>query len=274
MLGKLIKHEFHAGLKLIVLMNFFTVLMTGIACIVLCGIVSGVKRNMEPTAWQMVIIAAVFIAYVLTLLTAGIGAMLYVAVRYAKNLYGNEGYLMHTLPVTPKALLLSRAVVHALYCLVTNLLVAASVFTLAFTVLHMLGLLETFWLEFARTKEAFEQGMGTSLENWICMIAIAFVLNTFATIFQIYLSVAIGNLAAKYKTLTAIGAYIATNVLMQAVGVAIAGIVGGSRISRIGLFMGITPMHTSVAAVVSTAVFGVVFYALSEWLLRKKLNLD
>ena len=53
---------------------------------------------------------------------------IYIAVRFYKNLYTDEGYLMHTLPVTPRQLLVSKLTVGSLWSFLVTILTLWAVF--------------------------------------------------------------------------------------------------------------------------------------------------
>ena len=98
MLRQLIKHEFRATSRMVPFVYLITIVMALINYLTLR---LGINWLFAVTMIFLVLLAVaeVIVTYVL------------VISRYYKNLYGSEGYLMHTLPVHSRNLLASKALV-------------------------------------------------------------------------------------------------------------------------------------------------------------------
>lgn len=268
MLGKLVKYEFRSGWKIIGLMNLCTVLVTGLGCIELHNF-GNIKYD-NLTFLQGITLMTVIFIYVFTMLAVNMGCVIYIAVRYYKNLYTDEGYLMHTLPVTPRKLLLSKLLVHTIYSLFTSVLTVASVAALLFVLARTLGGVSIL-REFQYAWRELEAEFFISRLNYMILMLITFITGTMQGILQIYVSAALGQLASKHKVLASIGVYIAVNTALSVVGMIVSFALGAARISRVVF---VSPISTSVAGVSIAVISAVVFYVITEWLMAKKLNLD
>lgn len=265
MLGKLMKYEWKAGWKMIGLMNLFTILMTVLGCLSL-----GFMNFEDPGVLQIFTLVAVFIFYCLTISAVSIGCTIYVAVRFYKNMYSNEGYLMHTLPVTPRQLLLSKLFIGSGYYIVTTLMVLLSIFALLGVILFRAD--PFVYSDFAMVMAEFEAEMGMSFMSYMIYCIVLSVFSCAEGILMIYASIALGQLASKHKVLTAIGAYIAITTVIQFV----------TMIATFGMTWNIDVVETGVMpmggifafSLVLILILGVVFYILTEQLMKRKLNLE
>lgn len=271
MLGKLMKYEWKATWKMILLMNLFTVIMTMLGCISLA-----VVNFADPTPAQMLFFMAVLVFYMLTVFAVSIGCTIFIAVRFYKNLYTDEGYLMHTLPVTPRQLIVSKLTVASGEYLFTSFLTGTSVLAMVGTAMAKISPVEyeTFLEELFR----FEDTMGMSVGSYTTMMMIMTVIGSITSALMIYASISIGQLASKYKVLASIGAYIAITTVMQ-----IVGMIGGFVMMMNGaMWRGpavqltvFTPYQNFyIMMVVCTLLFGIACYAVTELIMKKKLNLD
>jgi len=103
--------------------------------------------------------------------------------RYNANLYGNEGYLMFTLPVKGRELLLSKLISTLIWMIALSIVGIASVVCFAFAYGHI----ESFNLD------VFAQAL---LNNWpyFLLLAFEYFLSTLLTIISIYTSISVSKL--------------------------------------------------------------------------------
>lgn len=121
MFGKLLKHEFHAtGRVALPLCGMMLVLA------VLTGLVLrfwGVLRD----GWQGMTGQAIIILYGMSLFAVSIGIFVILMQRFKQNLFGSQGYLTRTLPVSEHGLLLSKLLTAVCWYVVSGVLMALSV---------------------------------------------------------------------------------------------------------------------------------------------------
>ena len=121
MLGKLMKHEFRAtgrfGLPLCGIM---------IALSAIAGMTLRFWDNGQYGLWEEAG-SLLFVLYGLSILAVAIGVFIILIQHFKRNLLGDEGYLMRTLPVSMHELLLSKLFVALLWYAVSTLLIILSV---------------------------------------------------------------------------------------------------------------------------------------------------
>ncbi|MCI9297189.1 MAG: hypothetical protein HFI10_07060 [Lachnospiraceae bacterium] len=74
----------------------------------------------------------IILAYIFTLAAVSICITICTAVRFYRNFFTDEGYLMFTLPVKPSELLLSKILVAACWRLISTICICLSIFGIAF----------------------------------------------------------------------------------------------------------------------------------------------
>lgn len=95
MLGKLIKHEWRAVWKVPGFVNLFLLLYTFAGIL---SLHSSIWESDNKIIETLLILATFF--YFISIIVISFIVMVYITVRFFKNIYTDEGYLMHTLPVS------------------------------------------------------------------------------------------------------------------------------------------------------------------------------
>ena len=117
MLGKLIKHEWKGTYKVgcILLLSTFMITIIGYFALHLPFMIGGVNFTSVTT----VIIGLLgYIVLILGLMGILYGIMIYLGIRFYKNMYGDEGYLTHTLPATSYQLMGSKVIVGGIWTMI------------------------------------------------------------------------------------------------------------------------------------------------------------
>lgn len=106
MLGKLMKYEWKATWKLLIPLNLFIVVMSVLAY-------TTVQLEFFESNNDLVIMTGtlLLLAYVLSMFVISIVTVIYLIYRFYTSVYGDEGYLLHTLPVDKHHIIVSKAVV-------------------------------------------------------------------------------------------------------------------------------------------------------------------
>ena len=211
---------------------------------------------------------AVFVALI-------VATLVIVIMRFYKGLLGDEGYLMHTLPVKPWQLITSKGIIAALIVMISVLVAFLSILVLAGvsgleTIPKMFGALGAIWEEEPRVVLVIVEAI------------ILLVLGVLKSVYQIYAALAIGQLANKHRILLSLGAYIGISMIMSILFlliVAASDSVG--TISWLSVFIANNdsdPFAISQMAIgimfVLTAVQLAAFHVVTERILSLKLNLQ
>lgn len=274
MLSKLIKHEWRNVSKMLIVINSFTVVMTIIGCI---SAYSPLWHSNVENIWLLGI--SVFVVYYITIIVVSFSSMIYLAVRFYKNMYTDEGYLMHTLPVTPRQLILSKGIVATVWSLITSALIVLSIMSLgACFVLNLsdeFSYIHTVFDLFPYLVEMLEEIFDMQFVSFVIWFIIYSILGTISGISMIYGAVSLGQFFTKHKVMGAFlsyfGIYMAiqtvTSVLMTPITTKI--MLTGEPLSMSGFLNPIL-----FASLILSVVIGIALYILTEYIMTKKLNLD
>lgn len=274
MTGKLIKYEFKSSIKLI-----SVIWAALIAASILLGIVSNTFRNVFSANFYNSHVADV-LELLSGLLYGGIMvAMIVITViiiimRFYKGLLGEEGYLMHTLPVKPWQLITAKGIVASAIVLVSTIVALLSIFII-------LGL-----INFNDIVELFGAIAEVSKEHpSYILIGIEFtiitILSIIGSVYQIYVALAIGQLVNKYRIIVSLAAYIGIGMVLSILGV-IAMLIGASSAYFSNYFYSMFMnsnyfAETQLAMLfmfIITAVQLIAFHIITERIITLKLNLQ
>lgn len=218
---------------------------------------------------------------VLGLIVMILSPFIYATVRFYRNMLGDEGYLMHTLPVTASQHLWAKLLTAGSWEVITILVMAAY------------GSLFFLTVDPAQTA-AFFQGLGDlfaqgfqALGAWMLLLILltlaALLLQMGHNLLSLYSAMSIGQTAAKHKLLSSAAAYLgiqfATATLLQLLGLSMVlsagqwwihfmedGLPTSSLICRYVCIL-------LLAVCLINALLAALHFFLSRHMLTKKLNL-
>ncbi len=282
MLRKLLKYEWRATCKVMVIMDSALILLTLAGCCILHTDIFN-HTDAVPMAVLMVTL------YALSLTALGIATLFYLYFRFYRNLFTQEGYLMHTLPVTPLQLLHSKLIVGYIWTLLNASLIMVSILCLAFVagyhfaVTHgMDGIWDRMIKELALESPAAENGINafykifgyTPLEFFRQLIWLQLI-GSFVSLLTGYVSILLGQLIEKYKLMASVGFYIALYIINQ-IFCSILMLVPGLQIlvQDTGNFLYSYYRDMMGYAILSQFLVGIVFYIAAVFLMRRRVNLD
>lgn len=275
MLRKLMKHEWKSIGKIPVIMLIILFVST-----ILAGL-TFVYPIWESEALDGMgfLVILVWLLYYGILIGVSAGISIYLAVHFYKTMYTDEGYLTHTLPVTPRQLLVSKLLPMAGWIYIMSIAMVVSMLLFAFMAVMFIrpdGM--TTMQIFAEIKEVFAE-LGAMLSEqggigFLLSMLLMVVTSGFSGAAMMIGSVTIGQLVSKHKILGSIGAYFAINsiastVSMLAMMPTMIGTAGKEVISPYDI---LTPTYAVTSIIM--LVIAVVLFFVSELILRKKLNLD
>lgn len=260
MLGKLLKYEFKATART------FLPLYAAILVVALFNAIflnpEGQFSNIQGIG--LVVLVALFVAL-------GVLTVIVTVQRFNKNLLGDEGYLMFTLPVSAKSLIASKGIVATVWCILSGIVAMIS-----FGIIGLVMLVKTdafsmfdwsmFWSELSKvigTKE-FLDGI-LMLVAWIVLGVLSYL----AAILIIYFSISVGQLPVfnKRRKAAAFITFFIVNIVINYLGVLIMG----------ETFVD-TPFITSngvmISLYASTLIEILIFFFGTSFILEKKLNLE
>lgn len=270
MFGKLMKHEWRAFSKVPVAVNIFLVVFT------LLGIFSmhsGLWKIDNKIIETLLLLLSLF--YLLALVVISCVVPLYSAIRFYKNMFTDEGYLMHTLPVSKGALIFSKLLVSFLWTVITTIIMSASILSLVATLADIAGSPISFTeaireLFTILLSDGFRDTVNISFTHFSILMIVFIIFSTFSGLLQVYAAISLGQLFSKHKVAGSILSYIGIFVVLESI---------ESFLSLPILFNSIDTFTFSIApyiyiSIAEAIILSVVFFFLSEWLMKKKLNLD
>ena len=265
MFGKLLKYDFRSMLKqfafiwpaalVLALVNHFTV----------NSFVTSSSAVRETTA------GVAMLVYVAILMAMFIVALIFTIQRFYKGLLGGEGYLMHTLPVKPWQLIGSK-----LLCAVITTFLSVVVALLSILVILPWGR-EDFQEIFRLLQYVFTHWNIQATHGVIGLLeAILFMMTSFAVGYlQLYLAMSIGHLFNKNRVAWSVVAVIAINTIVNAVVPRFFMPLFEKLTDIINSMNGMTGYHTAIwISIAGELVLSAIYFAGTEFILRKKLNLE
>lgn len=277
MLGKLLKHEFRAtGRTMLPVLGVLTALVLLANLSVRFG--DGIASRYKLAAVLFVLIV---IAAVIAVIAAEVMSIVVMVQRFYKNLLGDEGYLMHTLPANVHELVWSKLIVSLAWILATNVLI----FLLGALSLMNLGQLSVgevingfpSWAEVKAvlTREGLSMG-----DLWLLGLEMLLLLlaGELTVCLHFYGAMSLGHMFSKDKVLLSIVFFVGFNFLFSI----ISGLLGyaGIRINEAVMFSigtvleGLRWVQGTMASVLGYSLLqGLILYLATVFGLKKGLNL-
>lgn len=262
MLGKLIKYEFKATMR-----SFLAIY----ASLILTGVLIGIfmLANVEVgMSLGMLIMVALMI-------TLGVLTITVIIKRFSKNLLGDEGYLMMTLPISAKKIVASKIITSVIYLILSTIIV----FLVFIVIMLPSGVV---------TMKEFMQSMGNiwnymvmnllSAKDIIMNIIITFVIGIvdyISFILVIYTSLSIGQLKPfnKHRTPVAIISFFIINMIISVISDGLSNLLESMNILTAPQSLSMLSVAT-LYTLVFYAVVSIVLFMTTSYILEKKLNLE
>lgn len=279
MLGKLFKHEWIAISKLLVVIHGF-ILIFAILSRILFEVGGGLNVVMADGADNILAVIALLMifAIVLFIFCAAMFTSVYIAYRFYKNVFTDQGYLTNTLPVTPTQIIVSKGLTALLWTIIDLAVLAVALLIMFADGEFMSALMPTLvrLISYLAPMPPF---------GWIILVMV--LLSPFLMIIHMYFCVAVGSLVPNHKILGAIGVYIVSYIIVQIISTVILVVTGfgfsvgsmdastanmtGAQASQ--YIMGIlTPMF--LVSVICEIIAIVAFFLVTKYIMTKKLNLE
>ena len=253
MLRKLLKYDFRANIKI-----YLFVWPAIVAFAILERL--AISAEIDGPAGSL-LISTTTTLFVLAVIAACVFSIVISIIRYYGGLMRSEGYLMFTLPVKPWQLVLSKFISAFVTVLVTALLSVLSVIFLFAGIDGMIDGIRDIW-----GIMDMPTGATLILTVLVCVVSVAMLL------LQIYVACAIGHLFKRLRILFSVLAYYAINILVEII--TVASIVILSSGSFFDSFSDADVNVLLGCVLGGQVVLSVVYYFVTERILRKRLNLE
>ena len=269
MLSKLMKYEFKASARI------FAVVYVGIFALCLSlglYMLASAEVGEDYVSYHRDMVGTVLM--MVTGLFLGAAVVITTVVnlrRFYQGLYRDEGYLIHTLPVQPWQILASK-------------LIPAVVWTVATMVVMGCSLLLTVVIGNQLTRKEFFAAVGEFLVDmteqhlWgtyllVCVLGLA---ELAATILQVYAAISLGQMISQRRIAASVFIWFAMTTLQSFLAI----ILGGSLMSYavdyvfVPYYERFTGTPSLLLMIGTSLVWCAVYWAVNQWVMTKRLNLE
>lgn len=267
MLGKLIKHEFKATYRTFIPIYIGLAILTGAACLFM-----ELLHNFDQT---VLVVGSGFgmIVVVLGMIFVFLSPYIFLSMRFYRTTATREAYLTFTVPADTKTILFAKFIVTYIWTVVTIVLGYFGV-----AILIAVNGNGSLWY---MIRFIFD-----GAPELVALQLISFLVSFATSILQIFASVSLGQLVRDHRIIASLAFYVALYTVQQIAAVLVLlpwmltelTTEQNAAAFSIGINSGLntgdsTSISVYVITIVISVVFGTVFYFLSNFLLKKKLNL-
>ena len=268
MLGTLLKYELKAVGRIV--LPFLAALIAASGLFALSLAIGGTDIGESGSFIQvlfLVLMIGLFFA-------SGIVTLVLIVQRFYKNLLGDEGYLMFSIPTTTASHIASKTI-------------SAAIWSLAGTVAGLIAILiifagSGFLPDLAADLKELVQVILEATSSWnailyVVEIILITLIGTLFGVTEIYAAIAIGHLWSEHRILGAIIAYIGINVVLQTLMTAVAmPIISGPLNTWLNdlTFTEFTPHLFLLGTLFLYGILTVVFSLVTWYVLDRNLNLQ
>lgn len=221
--------------------------------------------------------------YLMLLVGVVYAIMIYIGVRFYKTTYTDEGYLLHTLPVTKHQILVSKLLVSSLWLFIIYAAVFASGVLFTFFIMEavnpgsvgeMMAYLPDVLGELGRAIRNMSGSDRIELIHFLISMILGMLVGIPSTILTIFCAISLGQLFSKHRVLMAILCYVGILITI-AIFTAVV-----RSISYTGMFLYTLDQVLGYfftlidSTVVLNLFMGVGFYLLSYFITSRKLNME
>lgn len=276
MLGKLIKYELKSTAR--VFLPLYLILLF-FALISRFSVSELIQRSVGENRILEVLSGVVITGYVFIIFSVLIITFVIVIQRFYKNLTGDEGYLMHTLPVSTHSLIQSKVVGAFIWQFLSGTMVFVSMFLL-FVTPEFFQELPYFFQELGEVMGYIWSEIGMGLVANILLFLAILLVGALSSTLMIYAAIAVGHTFKKHRVMGSVVAYMGLSMVSSfAMGI-------GSSILAFFNFdwdflyfptaLNVSNMVSLMflLVIVGELLFAVVWYFISHYVLTNQLNLE
>ena len=279
MLKKLLKYEFKATAR-----TYGGMYLALLAASVLFG--GSVRRwNGTNSDTYSTLVGLLSLVYTAVIIGTVVVTIMTIVQRFYRNLLGREGYLMHTLPVTPAQLILSKLISSMVWLLCSILVIALSlgVFFLC-GMLNVNGIFSD-WAsavrDFRLLADILQHVLNVS-GFMLLLTAIEWLATLVCSILCLYTACMIGHQFKQHFALVGIAAFVILNIVQNRLVALLPYTNNTVGLDMVVIASGDTWQVTTnrfylravLVSLLADAVLCGVYFAATNWLMKNKLNLD
>ena len=268
MLGKLLKYELKATSRVFIPLYI---------AILVVSIVNGLSLNLEILNIQglaTIVLMCLFISlFVITIVVT--------IQRFNKNLLKDEGYLMFTLPVSSKYLVLSKYLTSLIWTFL-SFIVAFLSFTIIFTIATYGDFNYSYFIN--EFNLLFSNMLNLNILGQFLKIILLMIISYTIFIFNVYLALSVGQLPIfnRFRNVSSFIGFLVINLLISYAQNIVSLFVNDASVNieaidninyAINSVTSIVSKGLNIAIVINLIIILVLFFA-TTYILDKKLNLE
>lgn len=268
MLGKLLKYELKATSRVFIPLYI---------AILVVSIVNGLSLNLEIFNIQglaTIILMCLFISlFVITIVVT--------IQRFNKNLLKDEGYLMFTLPVSSKYLVLSKYLTSLIWTFL-SFIVALLSFTIIFTIATYGDFNYSYFIN--EFNLLFSNMLNLNILGQFIKIILLMIISYTIFIFNVYLALSVGQLPIfnRFRNVSSFIGFLVINLLISYAQNIVSLFVNDASVNieaidninyAISSVTSIVSKGLNIAIVINIIIILILFFA-TTYILDKKLNLE
>lgn len=263
MFCKLLKYDLRASLRTLV-----PLWLTTIGLSLVCTLLYGSRVTPQTALGRFLLLILPAIALVLLMGAMFTVSVVYMVRGFSRGLLGQDGYLMFTLPVSTSSLIASKAlsalIVEVLTVVASGVCVAVLVMMNA-TWAELRGAFEEMFRAMREVTDAHPDFLPT-----LCVVIVSGLLWTLSLNLHTYLACSVGQLAGRHRTALGIVAFCAISILLgKIVPWAISLFPHEAYAESDAVCRGCMWGFTLVPFILCT-----IYFALTRWILARRLNLE
>lgn len=279
MLGKLTKHEIIASGRLLLPMNIALIFASLVGKFLIWITSKKAFLDSTPIAFAKIVrgISSLFtIFYILFIFAVLIATVLFLVIRFYKNHYTDEGYLMLTLPVKPISLILSKLISAIVWSIISFSVVFCSI-ALILRTDETKESFKTLYAEFLKTLHRMAPEMNVSFGVLVAEIIVFTMILVITKYLMYFTSISVGHsYGGKNAIINSIVALIVIQIITQIISSGV--IFGLSRAlpNHINTFSGSghALQSTVIVSMILNLLFCTAYLLITNNLIKTKVNLD
>lgn len=280
MLGKLLRNEFKNTYKTMLVFYLSAIVSTILGCVLFR--LDPLPQKSEATKNLINILEITFmLSYFIVVILLVLITYILMCERFYKSMYSDQGYLTHTLPVSPLSNLNARLITSLVWLLLSGIVLILSIFSLTISSFSG-GFYETLRSMSYRGLDRFCMGyFGWHFPATLLILLLFIITACLNALLLIFAALSLGQLANLHKIRAAVGIGVAFGFLEQIVGTIVMIKVSGTTVSvtsdmsfeQIQASIITTSQHMIWVMIAMFSVFAAVYYAVCAVITKKHVNL-
>lgn len=274
MTGKLCKYEFKTSIRQISIAWMALLASSVLLAVIIASSHSFIYSSTRAVASILTGVLSTLYGVILTAMV--VMAVLIVVVRFYNSVCSDEGYLIHTLPVSIRSIIVSKG-------LVATALLIVSLFVAMISICFILMGISV--SDFFRSCGSFFEEIGREPRILLLIFEgmVVLILGIMKSVYNVYAAIALGQMANKHRILMSIASYIGISVVLTAIVSTVLNITSSDLIREplfetgrnfVSYFGGWgIGQAVIIAVIIVELVQLIIFHAITEVALTKRLNL-